>query len=48
MKREFPAYGDMNCTVSSKPGKLHLKMLKESLNLSQNNNYWLSLDRVEY
>lgn len=48
MKREFPACGDMNCTGSSKPGNLHLKMLKESVNLSQNNNYWLSLDGVEH
>lgn len=48
MKKEFPACGDMSCMRSTKPGKLHLKMLKESVNLSENNNYWLSLNRVEH
>lgn len=38
----------MNCTRSTKPGKLNLKMLKESVNLSENNNYWLSSDRIEH
>lgn len=46
--RKSSACGDMTCTGSTKPGKLHLRMLKESVNLSGDNNYWLSLDRVEH
>lgn len=45
---EFPACRDVNCTGSTKPGKLHLKILKESVNLSENNNCWLSLVRGEH
>lgn len=48
IENKFHAYRDVQYMASNKPCKLHFRMLKESLNPFQNNNYWLSSELMRF